>query len=124
MKTTIRKTFFTLCVGILSVHAFGQEIREVYQQAIDKAFSGIPAEKVTTGILIERAPNLINMFLYEGAHKEIIDTCNVRKWKQMVLQLNMAHLDSSKFNYNSSIVETDYGDKLTTGGYSLGHYLL
>ena len=120
MKTAITKTILAVCIVFLSVTAFGQEVREAYQQAMDKIFSGIPAEKVTTGILIERAPSFVNMFLYEGAHTEITDTCNASKWKQMYLQLNMAHLNSRKFNYESSIVETDYGNKTATGNIPIG----
>ena len=120
MKTSINKTILVLCMGIMSLSVFGQELRNAYQKAVDNIFSGIPSEKVTTGILIERAPSIVNMFLYEGAHKEIIDTCNVRKWKQMILQLNIAHLDSRKFNYDSHIVETDYKEKSKTGDIPLG----
>ena len=99
MKTTAIKTFIAVLMGFLFMPTYGQEVREAYLKTMDKIFSGIPVEKVTTGILIERAPSFVNMFRYEKEYEEIVDTCNVHKWKQMVLQLNMAHLDSSKFNY-------------------------
>ena len=66
MDTIVSKAILSLSIGLFSVPAFGQDIRESYQQAVDKVFSGIPAEKVTTGILIERAPTFVDMFRYEG----------------------------------------------------------
>ena len=106
-------------IGLLSVPVFGQDILEAYQEAIDKVFSGIPSEKVTTGILIERAPAFVDMSRYEG-NKEIMDTCNVRKWKQMILQFNMAHLDSRKINYDNRMFEADYDENVKAGDIPLG----
>ena len=83
MGTAIKKTVLAVCVGFICTSAFGQDIKDAYLKAVDKIFSGIPIEKITTGVLIERTPAFVNMFLYEGAHKDIIDTCNVQKWKQM-----------------------------------------
>jgi hypothetical protein len=120
MKTTIYKTVLAVCIGFIIVPAFGQEVKESYLKEMDKIFSGIPVEKVTTGILIERAPSFVNMFRYEREFEEIMDTCNLHKWKQMVLQLGMAHLDSSKFNYNSSIVKTNYRKNTKIGSIPLG----
>ena len=119
MRTTLIKAILCLSIGLLPVPVFGQDILEAYQTAINKVFSGIPSEKVTTGILVERAPSFVDMSRYEG-NKEIMDTCNVRKWKQMILQLNMAHLDSRKFNYDSRITEADYNEKVKTGDIPLG----
>jgi len=82
MKTTTSKTIVAIYIAFLSIPAFGQDIENAYRKAVDGIFSGIPAEKITTGILIERAPSFVNMYRYEGACKEK-DTCNVRKWKQM-----------------------------------------
>jgi len=120
MRAFVSKTVLAACIGVLSIPAFGQDVQEAYQRAVDKIFSGIPVQKVTTGILIERAPTFVDMYRYERENKEIIDTCNVKKWKQMYLQLNVAHLDSRKFKYNSRIVETDYWEKLETGDIPLG----
>ena len=120
MRTTITKTILDVFIGFLCVPAFGQEMKEAYLRAVDKMFSGIPANKVTTGVLIERAPNFVNMFLYKGVHKDIIDTCNVQKWKQMYLQLHMAHLDSLQFNYDSRILETDYSEKTKSDDIPIG----
>jgi len=65
MRTKISKTLFTVCIGLLSVPALGQDLREAYQKAVDEIFSGISSEKVTTGILIERAPTFVDMYRYE-----------------------------------------------------------
>jgi len=119
MKTTIKKTVLAVCIGFITVSALGQDLREAYQKTVDGIFSGIPSEKITTGILIERAPTFVDMYRYEGACKEK-DTCNVKKWKQMYLQLNVAHLDSRKFKYDSRIVETDYQRSSNTNDIPLG----
>ena len=116
----LSKIIIVACISTLSMSAFGQDLRNAYQKAVDKIFSGIPAEKVTTGILIERAPTFVNMFLYERSNKEIMDTCNVNKWKQMHLQLNMAYMDSRKFNYDNRIIETNYQEKSNSGDIPLG----
>ena len=118
MKSTVCK-IIAVCISLLSIQASGQDIQKAYQKAVDGIFSGIPAEKVNTGILIERAPTFVNMYRYEGACKEK-DTCNVKKWKQMYLQLNVAHLDNRNFNYDSRIIETDYSEKSETGNIPLG----
>jgi len=65
MKTTINKTVFAVCIGFISVSALGQDLREAYQKTVDGIFSGISSEKVTTGILIERAPTFVDMYRYE-----------------------------------------------------------
>ena len=65
MKTIINKTTLAVCIGFLSIPVLGQDVREAYRKAVDEVFSGIPAEKVTTGILMERAPTFVNMYRYE-----------------------------------------------------------
>jgi len=119
MKTIKNKIILSITIGLLSMSIFGQDVREVYQKTVNDIFSNIPSEKITTGIQIERAPAIVDMFRYEVACKEK-DTCNVRKWKQMYLQLNMAHLDSRKFNYDNRIVETDYLKNAKTNDIPIG----
>jgi len=105
MKTIVNKTFLAVCTCLLSLSALGQDTQNAYQKALDQIFSGISSEKITTGILIERAPSFVDMYRYEGVDIALIDTCNVKKWKQMVLRLNVAHLDSRFFGtpkYGSS----------------------
>jgi len=74
MRAIVTKTVVGVCIGVLSIPVFGQEVRDAYQKAVEKKISGIPVQKVTTGILIERAPTFVDMYRYEGANKEIIDS--------------------------------------------------
>ena len=81
MKAIINKTIFAVCIGLLSIPALGQDLRETYQKTVDRIFSGIPTEKITTGILIGRAPS----FVY------------------MCLNFNVLHLDIRKFDDNFAV---------------------
>ena len=46
MKAIINKTILAVCIGLLSIPAFGQDLQEAYQKTVDGIFSGIPTEKL------------------------------------------------------------------------------
>ena len=94
----LQKTkIFCLIFLVISSIAFSQN--GYYHALMDNVFN-IPAHKVTTGVLINRALPLIDMRGYNG---ERVDVCNPSHWLEIFYTLYSAHLDSADFKYDLTI---------------------
>jgi hypothetical protein len=74
-----------------------------YQKQLDAIFE-IPANKIPTGILIDRSPVLIDMSGYNPLNK-LVDTCNVSKWINLYYRIYASHLDLEKFPYDKLVAK-------------------
>ena len=70
-----------------------------YHALVDNVFD-IPAHKVTTGVLINRAPPLIDMKGYNG---DSVAVCSPKHWLEVFYTLYHAHLDPNDFNYDLTV---------------------
>ncbi len=97
----MKKIFLLLYLIIWLCPIYGQID---YQSIINSVFSGISSTKITTGILIERAPALtyIDRYTISNNYK---DTCNASKWVNVYQQLYFAHLNQQQFQYNNAIIK-------------------
>ncbi|MDR2836698.1 MAG: hypothetical protein LBV69_11015 [Bacteroidales bacterium] len=82
-----------------------------YQLKMDSIFE-ISKEKVTTGVLIDRSPNIIEMKNFYL--QDIVDSaiaCKSLEWIALYYRIYASHLNLESFKYNLNIAEK-YPNKL------------
>jgi len=112
LKLIIFAVFF---MQITVTHA-----QEKYKMQIDDIFE-ISANKISSGILIDRSPAILDMSGYNPANKPQIDTCSLYKWMCLYYRLYASHLNFNVFQYDKDIA-TQYltNEKLRTNNIPLG----
>jgi len=94
---TINKIFVLFCIAFaLSIRLLAQNS---YQTNLNDIFNISPS-KVTSGILIERAPAFVDISRYSKSNNDK-DTCDIYKWQQLYHQVYLAHLNLQQFAYNT-----------------------
>ncbi|MDR2836298.1 MAG: T9SS type A sorting domain-containing protein [Bacteroidales bacterium] len=75
----------------------------VYQLTMDSVFE-IPKNKVTTGVLIERSPNIVDMqgFDLDTANSIV---CNTNHWLELFYRIYASHLNMKSFKYDINIAK-------------------
>lgn len=112
----MKKNYFLLILLIYGLRLFPQgEISQAYLESINSIFSGIPAEKITTGVLAERAIASVDLSKYDGSASS--PNCDIETWKKIVHQMYLANVDISKCPYNlaflSKIEEAEENKHIT-----------
>jgi hypothetical protein len=77
----------------------------------------IPSKKVTTGILINRAPGLLDMqihFLQDNRDKTKV--CNLEDWLLLYYSLYAAHLNPKEFRYDLNLYNEYLTENVKIGG--------
>jgi hypothetical protein len=92
------------CLAIICLfNTFVYSQTEEYFKQMDGIFD-IPSRKITTGILINRAPGLIDMKIYslqKNIEKERV--CNREDWLLLYYSLYAAHLNPKEFRYDLNL---------------------
>lgn len=96
---------FGILLAIVSVaHAQEDEALRNYLNAVNNTFSGIPAHKVTTGLLIEKSIPYVDLKQFNGAKN--CDTVTASIWKKIYKQYCFAHYDYSNISFSQDFIES------------------
>lgn len=82
-----------------------------YMAQINSIFN-IPEWKVTTGVLIDRSPAIVNMKGYNG---DSVAVCDTRQWLSVFYRLYASHLNLANFHYNINLISyypLEYGSNM------------
>lgn len=105
MKNKCFKLFLLVYfIGFGSCYAQSDEVWANYKQSIDDAFSNIPKNEVTTGLLIEKSIPYVNVSQYNGSRQS--DTTTFEIWRKMYKQYCLAHYDYSGISLNQDFINT------------------
>ena len=90
-----------------------------YQAKMDSIFI-IPAYKVTTGLLINRSPEIIKMQNFKlQLNANNVTVINARNWLELFYRLYGSHLNMNSFGYDITLAQK-YPDKAKEEQISLG----
>jgi hypothetical protein len=98
----IVNTHTLLIVGLM--FSLNISAQNNYQTSLNDIFE-INANKVTTGVLIERAPMFVDISRYSKSNNDK-DTCDVNKWRMLYHQVYLAHLNLQQFAYNEAVLKS------------------
>lgn len=89
-----------------------------YQTQMDIIFN-IPAHKVTTGVLINRSPDIIDMQNFKLQSDANPTAINMRNWLELFYRLYASHLNMNGFSYDVMLAHK-YPDQTADGQIPLG----
>lgn len=92
-----------LCSTLLCISggSFAQtEAIDNYKRIITDVFSGIPTQKITTGLLIEKAIPTVDISKYDGYSNS--DTADFSIWKKIYAEYYFAHNDYANIQYRDN----------------------
>lgn len=109
-KIIYLKLILLLILLIFNKPAFSQiddlRVLETYLKKIDLIFSDINTSKISTGILIDRAPSIADIDLYT-INQDSIFSCNLMDWLNIHNQLYIAHFDLAGNQLNKTRIEKE-----------------
>jgi len=76
---------------------------ERYKTIVSDVYAEIPSNKITTGLLIEKAIPNVNTGKFDGSKS--CDTSTLATWQKLYRQFCFAHVDYSTVDCNQNIVE-------------------
>ncbi len=92
MKNRCFKIFLLVyLVRFGTCFAQSDEVWTNYKIVVDEAFSEIPKEEVTTGLLIEKSIPYVNVSRYDGSRHS--DTSTFEVWRKIYKQYCLSHYD-------------------------------
>ena len=98
-----RILIFCITIILILLNPFVFSQTEEYFLKMDKIFK-IPSEKITTGVLMNRAPQLIDMKTwYLQTEQDSVKSCNPNNWLMLYYTLYAAHLTPRAFGYDLNI---------------------
>ena len=89
-----------------------------YQTQMNNIFN-IPAHKVTTGVLINRSPDIIDMQNFKLQSDADTTAINTRNWLELFYRLYASHLNMTGFSYDIMLAHK-YSDKTADGQIPFG----
>lgn len=105
MKNKWFKIFLLIYfIGFGTCFAQSDEVWTNYKNAVNNAFSKIPKEEVTTGLLIEKSIPYVNISRYDGSRQSDTSTFNI--WRKMYKQYCLSHYDYTGISLNQDFIDT------------------
>ncbi|MCQ2958596.1 MAG: T9SS type A sorting domain-containing protein [Bacteroidales bacterium] len=104
------KKFFKIALAFFAsigqISAQEDDVFSRYKAVVNDVFSDISREKVTTGLLIEKAIPYVSVNQYDGS--KYCDTANYDVFRKLYKQYCLAHYDYTNVTLNQDFIESAY----------------
>ena len=109
MDTKFLSFFRLILLAVIIMQVTLVQAQDDYQTQMDVIFD-IPSYKITTGVLINRSPNIIEIQDFQlQSDSSNATVINVINWFEMFYRIYSSHLNMSGFSYDTMLAHKYLG---------------